>query len=61
MKSVDNIELDDVKDYYNKYYSPSVSNLVIVGDVSETEILQKLDLKKRLYSKLIKTKVRYSK
>jgi zinc protease len=43
MKSIDNIELEDVKEYYSKYYSPSVCNLVIVGDVSETEMLSKLD------------------
>lgn len=41
-KSVDAIELADVKDYYNNYYSASVANLVFVGDVSETELMPKL-------------------
>lgn len=43
MKSIDNIELSDLKDYYSNYYSPSVTNLVIVGDVEEKEVLTKLD------------------
>jgi len=42
-KSIDNIELADIKDYYNNYYSPSVTNLVIVGNVEEKEILAKLE------------------
>jgi zinc protease len=42
-KSIDNLELSDLKDYYNNYYSPSVSNLVIVGDIEEKDILTKLD------------------
>jgi zinc protease len=43
MKSVDNLELEDIKEYYSKYYSPSVANMVIVGDVQEKDILAKLD------------------
>lgn len=43
MKSVDNIELSDVKEYYSKFYSPSVTNLVIVGDVDEKTALAKLE------------------
>lgn len=42
-KSIDNIELADVKEYYQKYYSPSVSNLVIVGDLDEKTALSKLE------------------
>ena len=42
-KSIDNIELSDVKEYYNNYYSPSVTNLVIVGDVEEKDIVTKLE------------------
>lgn len=43
MKTIDNIELSDVKDYYTNFYSPSASNLVIVGDLEEKEILAKLE------------------
>ena len=42
-ETVNNITLDDVKSFYNKYYAPEISELVIVGDVSEKEILGKLD------------------
>ncbi|PBQ34132.1 peptidase M16 [Sphingobacteriaceae bacterium] len=42
-KSIDNIELADVKEYYANYYSPSVSNLVLVGDIEEKDALAKLD------------------
>jgi len=41
-KSIDNVELADVKEYYNNYYSPSVANLVIVGDIEEKEAMSKL-------------------
>ncbi|MBX2843514.1 MAG: insulinase family protein [Flammeovirgaceae bacterium] len=37
-ESVEKITLDDVKAFYNNYYSPNISELVIVGDVSEEEI-----------------------
>lgn len=42
-KSIDNVELQDVKDYYNNFYSPSVCNLVIVGDIDEKDVMAKLD------------------
>lgn len=42
-KSIDNLELSDIKDYYTNYYSPSVTNLVIVADLEEKDILAKLD------------------
>ncbi len=42
-KSIDNIELADVKDYYSNYYSPSVTNLVIVGDIEQNDVMAKLE------------------
>jgi zinc protease len=36
--TVTGLTLDDVKSFYTNYYSPSVSELVIVGDVSQDEI-----------------------
>ena len=42
-KSIDNLELSDVKEYYEKYYSPTVAHLVVVGDIEEKDILPKLD------------------
>ncbi|MCA6074263.1 M16 family metallopeptidase [Fulvivirga sedimenti] len=42
-ETVNNISLDDVKSFYSKYYAPEISELVVVGDISEKEILGKLD------------------
>jgi len=42
-KNMKKLTLDDVKNYYSQNYSPSVSNLVIVGDIKESEIMPKLD------------------
>ncbi len=42
-KTMKKLTLDDVKNYYKDYYSPKVSNLVIVSDISETTLLPKLD------------------
>ena len=50
-KSIENIELADLKDYYEKYYSPSVSNLVVVGDIEENDIKLKLDFLNKWKSK----------
>lgn len=54
MKSVDNVDLDDVKAYYSNYYSPSVCNLVIVGDISEAEIMSKLAFLNKWQAKEVK-------
>jgi len=42
IKTVLAIELDDIKGFYKQYFSPKHANLVIVGDVSKSEILPKL-------------------
>jgi zinc protease len=42
IKTIDNIELADVKEYYTQFYSPSVASLVFVGDIDETELMKKL-------------------
>ena len=54
VKNVDKLEITDVKDYYNKFYSPSVSTLVVVGDVDEKEILSKLDFLNNWQAKEVK-------
>lgn len=41
-KTVGNLKLDDIKKHYEKNFSPSISSLVIVGDVSKEDILKKL-------------------
>ncbi|XOV93348.1 MAG: M16 family metallopeptidase [Bacteroidota bacterium] len=41
-ETVSKITLADVKDFYQKYYSPNLGELVIVGDIEQKEILSKL-------------------
>ncbi len=43
IKTVSAIELSDIKNFYKQYFSPKYASLVIVGDVSKSEILPKLD------------------
>ncbi len=45
--TVANITLEDVKKFYNDNYSPSVSQLVVVGDISEKEMMGKLNFLKK--------------
>lgn len=37
-ETVDNLQLQDVKDYYNTWFSPKNAYLVIVGDVDEDKV-----------------------
>jgi zinc protease len=41
LETVKNITLDDVKDFYKKYYVPQLCEIVAVGDVSMNELVQK--------------------
>jgi len=41
-KNVRKYTLEEVKAYYDQYYSPSVTKMVVVGDVSRQDILPKL-------------------
>ena len=54
LESVERITLDDVKKFYASYYSPSVSELVIVGDVSKEDIDPKLSFLKNWSAKEVK-------
>jgi zinc protease len=40
--TVPNITLGDVQTYYNNYFSPSISSIVVVGDVTEADIKTRL-------------------
>ena len=42
-ETVERITLDDVKAFYEEYYTPELTEVVVVGQVSEGEILPKLD------------------
>ena len=54
METVEAITLEDVQKFYTSYYSPSVSELVIVGDITKEAILPKLDFLKNWASKEVK-------
>ncbi len=53
-KNVKKLTLDDVKNYYQQNYSPSVSKLVIVGDIAEKDILPKLAFLEKWEAKPVK-------
>ena len=40
-ESVNGITLDDVKKYYTTYFSPNISQLIVVGDITEEDVLSK--------------------
>lgn len=42
LSSVESITLEDVKNYYNNYISPSVAKLLVVGDISKEEVTESL-------------------
>lgn len=46
IKTIKGMSIKDVQSYYDKYYSPTVASLVIVGDVAETDIMPKLQFLK---------------
>ena len=52
--SVEAISLDDVKNFYANYYAPEVSELVVVGDVSEKEVMASVGFLKEWKNKGVK-------
>jgi zinc protease len=36
--SVNKITIDDLKDYYNKYFSPTITKFLVVGDVDQSKV-----------------------
>ncbi|GAB5382447.1 MAG: pitrilysin family protein [Aliiglaciecola sp.] len=42
LTTLQNITLDDVKAFYQSYYSPAQANLVVVGDINEKRIADRL-------------------
>lgn len=53
-KIMSKFSLNDVKNYYQQYYSPSVSSLVVVGELPENEIMSKLDFLNKWQGKEVK-------
>ncbi len=42
--TVNNITIEDVKAFYQRYFSPQQANLVVVGDISKSDLLDKLEV-----------------
>ncbi len=40
--TISSVDINDVKDYYNKYYSPSNATMVFAGDIDEDALISKL-------------------
>ena len=59
-KTIKKIKMKDIKSFYNDYYSPSVTNVTIVGDISESEIISKLDFLKKWESKTVEIPSNFS-
>ena len=52
--SVESISLDDVKNFYANYYAPEVSELVVVGDISQKEIMASMEFLNQWKNKGVK-------
>jgi len=46
IKTLKSFSVKDVQMYYDKFYSPSVTSVVVVGDISESEMMPKLNFLK---------------
>jgi len=53
-KTIKKLTLDDVKNYYAQYYSPAAASVVVVGDISDGEIMKKLDFLSQWKGKEVK-------
>jgi zinc protease len=53
-ETVSKITLEDIKSFYEKYYSPNIAELVIVGDVDKKQVLGQLGFLKSWKSKNVK-------
>mgnify|MGYP000076585425 CR=1 FL=1 len=42
ISSVENISIEDLKEYYNNYISPSVAKMLVVGDITEETVVNSL-------------------
>ena len=42
-KSIEDIVIDDLKGYYNQYFSPSVAKIMVLGDISKEDAVQLFD------------------
>lgn len=42
LDTINNLSLEDVRQFYQSYYSPSLANLVVVGDINQQQVEDKL-------------------
>ena len=56
-ETVETIQLDDVKNFYTKYYAPNLVELVVVGDISKKDFLNKIGFLKNWEKKTVKMPV----
>lgn len=42
IKTIKGLYVKDIQSYYDRFYTPTLANLIIVGDVTEAEIMAKL-------------------
>lgn len=52
-KTLDKITLEDVKEFYNKYYTPTLTNITIVGNIEKDAALAKLEFLKTWEAKKV--------
>lgn len=43
LETIANLTLEDVKQFYERYYTPALANLVVVGDIDQASILEKIE------------------
>ena len=44
VKSIETITLDDLKNYYKNYFSPSTARIVVVGDISKEAVVKEFNI-----------------
>lgn len=54
VKTIEAIELQDLKDYFANAYSSAVANVVVVGDITEAEVMSKLEFLNKMSNKEVK-------
>ena len=59
-KTIKKIKIKNIQSFYSENYSPSVSSITIVGDISEEEILPKLSFLNKWKSKNVEIPTNFS-
>jgi zinc protease len=52
-RTIKNISLEDVQAFYDNYFSPSISEIIVSGDVTKDQIIPKLDFLKNWKAKAV--------